>query len=155
MIAELMVKDTEGPTGGLEKAEFLLSQGADPRKVMIRHVTNSRDIDYHRTILAKGVSVGFDRLGLAIVYGVPDEISIQNIAQLCKEGFVDKIMLSYDTINYWLGRPNIPKKAAQLFKDWRIDHVSKDLISRGGAAVGETAKSRYKSLNKAVKKGGD
>lgn len=123
-----IITHTEGPTGGVEQAEFLLSQGADPKKVMIGHVTNSKEIDYHRAILKKGVSIGFDRLGVAALFNVPDYLSVQNIATLCQEGFVDKIMLSHDTVNYWLGRPIVGKEAASLFKDWRIDHVSRDII---------------------------
>jgi phosphotriesterase-related protein len=126
-----IITHTEGPTGGVEQAEFLLSQGADPKKVMIGHVTNSKEIDYHRAILAKGVSIGFDRLGLAPMYGVPDSVSVQNIATLCKEGYANKIMLSQDTVNFWLGRPlsaDAPQGMVQLLSKWTIDHVSKDII---------------------------
>ena len=47
-----IITHTDGPTGGVEQAEFLLSQGADPKKIMIGHVTNSKDINYHKAILA-------------------------------------------------------------------------------------------------------
>ena len=97
-----IITHTEGPTGGPEQAEFLVSQGADPKKVMIGHVSNSREISYLKAILAKGVSIGFDRLGLSILYDIPDEIHVQNIASLCKDGYAPKIMLSHDTVNYWL-----------------------------------------------------
>lgn len=124
-----IITHTEGPTGGPEQAAFLINQGADPRKTMIGHVTNSKDIDYHRAILATGVSVGFDRLGLAGIYGVPDDVSVQNIVQLCKDGFLNKIMLSHDTVNYWLGRPmDVPESALPLFANWKIDHVSLNIL---------------------------
>jgi len=126
-----IITHTDGPTGGVEQAEFLLSQGADPKKVMIGHVTNSKDINYHKAILQKGVSLGFDRLGLAPLYGVPDSVSVQNIVTLCKEGYVNKIMLSQDTVNFWLGRPlsaDAPQAMVQLLSKWTIDHVSKDII---------------------------
>jgi phosphotriesterase-related protein len=126
-----IITHTEGPTGGVEQAEFLVSQGADPKKVMIGHVTNSKDINYHKAILTKGVSAGFDRLGLAPMYGVPDNVSVQNIAALCQEGYTNKIMLSQDTVNFWLGRPlsgDAPQAIVQLLSKWTIDHVSKDII---------------------------
>jgi len=126
-----IITHTDGPTGGVEQAEFLVSQGADPKKVMIGHVTNSKDINYHKAILAKGVSLGFDRLGLAPFFGVPDDASVQNIATLCKEGYTNKIMLSQDTVNLWLGRPfsaDAPQAVVQLLSKWTIDHVSKDII---------------------------
>jgi len=124
-----IVTHTEGPTGGPEQAEFLISQGADPKKIQIGHVNNSRDIAYHRAILAKGTKVAFDRIGLTPLYGVPDDVTVSNIAQLCKEGFANQLELSHDTVNYWVGRPiAVPEAAMGLFKDWRIDHISKDIL---------------------------
>ncbi|HEX7364392.1 MAG TPA: phosphotriesterase-related protein [Dehalococcoidia bacterium] len=124
-----IITHTEGPTGGVEQAEYLLSQGADPKKLMIGHVTNSKEIDYHRAILAKGVSVGFDRLGLAPLYNVPDSVSVQNIATLCQEGYANKIMLSHDTVNYWVGRPiTVPDSIMKMLANWRVDYVSQEII---------------------------
>lgn len=124
-----IITHTEGPTGGVEQADFLISQGADPKKVVIGHVTNSKDINYHREILKRGVYIAFDRLGLAPLYGVPDEVSVQNIAALCKEGYTNRIMLSQDTVNYWIGRPiQVPEQILKLLANWRVDHISKDII---------------------------
>jgi phosphotriesterase-related protein len=126
-----IITHTEGPTGGPEQADFLISQGADPKKIQIGHVNNSKDINYQKAILAKGTKVAFDRLGLTILYGVPDTISVQNIATLCKEGYANQIELSQDTVNFWLGRPlsaDAPQAIAQLLSNWTIDHVSKDII---------------------------
>ncbi len=36
-------------------------------KVMIGRVSNSKDIEYHKAILAKGVYIAFDRLGLDFI----------------------------------------------------------------------------------------
>lgn len=124
-----IITHTEGPTGGVEQADFLISQGADPRKVVIGHVTNSKDINYHREILKRGVYIAFDRFGLAPLYGVPDEVSVQNIATLCKEGYTNRVMLSQDTVNYWVGRSiEVPEQILKLLANWRIDHISKDII---------------------------
>ena len=124
-----IITHTEGPTGGVEQAEFLLSQGADPKKIIIGHMTNSKEISYHRAILEKGVSIGFDRLGLAPLYGVADSVSVQNIATLCKEGYANKIMLSHDSVNYWVGRPiAVPDAIMKALANWRIDYVSTDII---------------------------
>jgi len=124
-----IITHTEGPTGGPEQAAFLINQGADPRKVMIGHVNNSNDIKYHRAILANGTSIGFDRLGLGALLKVPDSVSARNIARLCDEGFLNKILLSHDTVNFWLGRPTaIPEKALAMFDDWKIDHISRHIL---------------------------
>ena len=122
-----IITHTEGPTGGVEQAEFLLKEGADPKKVMIGHVSNSKDIEYHKAILAKGVYIAFDRIGLDII--TPFAINVKNVAELCKLGYSDKIMLSHDTVNVWLGRQTVlPEKLAHALDNWRIDHISRDFL---------------------------
>lgn len=122
-----IITHTEGPTGGVEQAEFLLAEGADPQKVMIGHVSNSGDIEYHKAILAKGVYIAFDRIGLDIF--TPTDVNVKNIAELCREGFANRIMMSHDTVNVWLGRQTVvPEKFTPVFANWRIDHISKNVI---------------------------
>jgi len=122
-----IITHTEGPTGGIEQADLLLAEGANPRKVMIGHVSNSKDIEYHKAILAKGVYIAFDRIGLDII--TPFDVNLKNVAELCKMGFEKQIMLSHDTVNFWLGRQTVlPEKFLPAFANWRIDHISKDFL---------------------------
>jgi Predicted metal-dependent hydrolase with the TIM-barrel fold len=122
-----IITHTEGPTGGVEQAEFFAKEGADLKKVMIGHVSNSKDIEYHKAILAKGVYIGFDRIGLDII--TPADIIVKNVAELCKLGYANKIMLSHDTVNVWLGRPiEVPQQYLPAFANWRIDYISKSFI---------------------------
>ena len=122
-----IITHTEGPTGGIEQADLLIKEGADPKKVMIGHVSNSKDIEYHKAILAKGVYIAFDRIGLDII--TPFDVNVKNVSELCKLGFANKIMLSHDTVNVWLGRQTVlPEKFLPAFANWRIDHISKEFI---------------------------
>ena len=122
-----IITHTEGPTGGVEQADFLIAEGADPKKVMIGHVSNSRDIEYHKAILAKGVFIAFDRIGLDII--TPFDVNLKNVSELCKMGYANQIMLSHDTVNVWPGRQTVlPDKFVPAFANWRIDHISKDFI---------------------------
>ena len=122
-----IITHTEGPTGGIEQADLLLNEGANPKKVMIGHVSNSKDIEYHKAILAKGVYIAFDRIGLDIF--MPFDVIAKNVAALCKAGFANQIMLSHDTCNVWLGRPyDTPEPVMQALAGWRIDTVSKSFI---------------------------
>jgi len=122
-----IITHTSAPTGGVEQAEFLLNEGADPKKVMIGHVSNSKDIEYHKAILSKGVYIAFDRIGLDII--TPFEFHVKNVSELCKLGFANKIMLSHDTVNVWLGRmTDIPEQYKAGFKNWHIDHIFKDFL---------------------------
>ncbi len=122
-----IITHTQGPTGGVEQADFLKKQGVDCTQVMIGHVSNSKDIGYHKAILERGVYIAFDRIGLDII--TPFDVNVKNVAELCKLGFSDKIMLSHDTVNVWLGRMTpIPEQYQAGFKNWHIDHIHKDFI---------------------------
>jgi phosphotriesterase-related protein len=113
--------------GGVEQAELFLSEGADPKKVMIGHVSNNKDIEYHKAILAKGVYIAFDRLGLEII--TPTDVIVKNVAELCKQGYANKIMLSHDTVNVWLGRQiDTPEQVLKALANWRIDHISQNVL---------------------------
>lgn len=114
-------------TGGVEQAELFLSEGADPKKVMIGHVSNNKDIEYHKAILAKGVYIAFDRIGLDIF--TPTDVIVKNVAELCKQGYAKQIMLSHDTVNVWLGRPyDAPEQVLKALANWRIDHISQNVV---------------------------
>jgi phosphotriesterase-related protein len=122
-----IITHTEGPSGGVEQADFLIKEGADPKKVMVGHVSNSKDIEYHKAILAKGVYIAFDRFGLEVI--TPSDVNVKNIADLCKLGYANKIMLSHDTVNVWLGRPiDLPEKYLPAFANWRIDFISEKIL---------------------------
>ena len=122
-----IITHTDGPLGGVEQADLFLAEGANPKKVMIGHVSNSKDIEYHKAILAKGVYIAFDRIGLDII--TPFDVNVKNVAELCKLGFANKIMLSHDTVNVWLGRmTEVPENYQAGFKNWQIDHISKDFL---------------------------
>lgn len=124
-----IITHTDGATGGVEQAEFFAKEGADLNKVMIGHVSNAKDINYHKAILAKGVYIGFDRIGLDII--TPLEVNARNIATLCKLGYANRIILSHDTVNFWLGRQiKVPDQVLPLFANWRIDTISLRLIPR-------------------------
>jgi phosphotriesterase-related protein len=122
-----IITHTDGPLGGVEQAELLIAEGANPKKVMIGHVSNSKDIEYHKAILAKGVYIAFDRIGLDII--TPFDVNLKNVTELCKQGYANQIMLSHDTVNVWLGRQTVlPEQFAKAFDNWRIDHISKDFL---------------------------
>ncbi len=108
---------------GIEQADFLLSQGADPRKVLIGHVTNSGDVEYHRAILKRGVYICFDRMGAAFPLGVSDDVHIQNIVALVREGHTRQIMLSHDTVNLSLGRATARPQAVRS-----VDHICRNIV---------------------------
>ncbi|MFA5399675.1 MAG: TatD family hydrolase [Dehalococcoidia bacterium] len=124
-----IITHTEGPDPGIAQADLFLKEGADKKKVLIGHVSNSTDMNYYKAILDKGFYVGFDRMGM-ILY-TQDEVCIKNISELCKLGYADKIMLSHDTCNYWCGRSLrdiAPPEIVAMLSNWRVDYVSKSIL---------------------------
>jgi len=125
-----IITHTEGPKPGIEQADLFVKEGADINKILIGHVSNSTDINYHKAIADKGFHIGFDRLGFT--FYTQDDICVKNIAELCKQGYTDRILLSHDTVNFWRGRPitlDVPKELADAMnKSHRVDHVCKEIV---------------------------
>ena len=123
-----IITHTEGPLGGVEQAELFLAESVNPKKVMIGHVSNSSDIEYHKMILKKGVYIAFDRIGFEFI--TPTDINVKNIAELCKLGFASQIMLSHDTVNVWLARQNTaaPAHVLEVLANWRMDFISEKVV---------------------------
>lgn len=92
---------TEGGTIGPKQQELLLKLGADPKKIIIGHQNNSTDIKYHLSQLAQPhFYIGFDRTGLRNVPKAED-----NLIQLVKMGYANRLTMSHDAIGVWIGRP--------------------------------------------------
>jgi phosphotriesterase-related protein len=123
-----IITHTEGPEVGKEQLALLIKEGADMKKVLIGHVSNSDDFKYQKSIAEKAYA-GFDRLGFALF--ARDPICVNNIAQLCKIGLTEKILMSHDTVNFWAGRSVTNEAGPELvalLADWKVDHIAKRII---------------------------
>ena len=82
---------------GLEQAELLLSEGADPKLIMIGHACGNPTMAYLKPILKKGVYIGFDRFGIEGVFGTPTDAQREGtLIDLLKDGYESQIMISHD-----------------------------------------------------------
>ena len=94
---------------GLEVADVLIDNGADPAKIVICHIDVKFDLDYIRALLAKGVYVEFDNFGKEFnMETAPqkggfaggafarDIERVQVIKQLLEEGYEKKILIAND-----------------------------------------------------------
>jgi phosphotriesterase-related protein len=123
-----IITHTEGPEVGRDQLALLIKEGADMKKVMIGHVSNSNDFQYQKEIAQKAY-VGFDRLGFSLF--AKDDVCVDHISQLCKQGLADKLMMAHDSVNFWAGRSMIEEAGPELLpilNTWRVDHVSKNII---------------------------
>ncbi len=120
-----IITHTQDGTMAPEQAEFLISEGVDPSKILISHMSSNLDIAYQEKTLEYGVSAGWDRLGLFGLANVPtDEEKNQVIAELINKGWIEKIFLSHDYIMKWLGREAEPPEIVKpMLENWYPDHI--------------------------------
>lgn len=77
-----------------DQCDFFLERGVDPKKVIISHVALSNDINAIKYALSKKFNVAFDTIG-KLTY-LSDEIRIEFLDQLIKEGYTNQILMSMD-----------------------------------------------------------
>jgi phosphotriesterase-related protein len=101
-------------TMGVEQTDLLLSEGANPERVVIGHLDGSSDIGYHLAILDKGFSIAFDRLGLPGF--TSEESSLACLLGLIGIGKQERIMMSHDNIWFFLGHDAIDPNPVYIFE---------------------------------------
>lgn len=85
---------TEAGTMGLEQVALLTSEGVDPARIVIGHVDRNLDLDYHRALLATGVTISYDQISKEKYF--PDARRVECLLQLVAEGYRTQIVLSCD-----------------------------------------------------------
>jgi len=122
-----IITHTEAGTMGPEQADLLISEGADPKRIVIGHMCGNADLNYHVSVLEKGVNIAFDRLGIDIFF--PDKLRKACLIALVGMGYTDRIMLSQDCFAYQLGRPfEFPDAVKPLLANWSYVHVFNNII---------------------------
>jgi len=88
---------TGPPDVGLEQQRVLREEGVDLSRIIIGHIGDTTDTDLQKKLMDEGSTIGMDRFG---VYGegaaVTFEQRVDTVAQLCSEGYADRMILSHD-----------------------------------------------------------
>jgi phosphotriesterase-related protein len=79
---------------GPELMTIFEEEGLDPQRVQIAHTGDTDDLDYIEELLARGPFIGMDRYGLDII--LPTDRRNATVAELCRRGYADRMMLSQD-----------------------------------------------------------
>jgi phosphotriesterase-related protein len=126
----VIITHTQAGTMGAEQAELLISEGADPSKIVIGHMCGNTDIQYQVNVLEKGVYIGFDRFGLQGLGGSPKDIYREALTvALLALGYEDRILFAHDTVNFLLGRPLIfPPQLAETMANAHIGRIFEVII---------------------------
>jgi phosphotriesterase-related protein len=121
---------TQEGTMGPEQAQLLIELGAKPENIVIGHMCGNTDMSYQLKTLETGVNIAFDRFGIQGMVGAPnDNVRVATLLGLLRSGYTNKIMLSHDTVNYWLGRPPVmPEVIQQKMANWQPTHLFETII---------------------------
>lgn len=80
---------------GVKAVEILLSENAEPKKIVVGHLSDTNDIEYIKNFARSGFYVALDRM-----YDNKTEeyitSKINQINALCEAGYADRILLSHD-----------------------------------------------------------
>lgn len=125
-----IITHTQEGTMGPEQAELLVAEGANPRRCQIGHMDGNTEVAYQLTTLAHGVQIAFDRFGVQGIVGAPmDEARTAMLIGLLGMGYTDRILLSHDKVNLWLGRPLVfPQAVEQLLANWHTTHLFDNIV---------------------------
>lgn len=79
---------------GLLQQQVFREEGVDLSRVVIGHCGDTDDLAYLRALLDAGSYLGMDRFGLDGF--LPPQRRIEVVAELCAQGFADRLVLSHD-----------------------------------------------------------
>src|SRR3712207_5602666 len=113
-----------GHERGLDALRVLEEEGVDPSRVMLAHCGDSTDLDYLEKLAPSGALLGFDRFGLDVL--LPFEDRVNTVAEMCKRGHADKMILSQDANCFSDWFP--PGLEAQVSPNWHFLHVINDVV---------------------------
>jgi len=102
----------------------LKKEGVDLGRVVIGHSGDTDDIAYLEEILKRGSTIGMDRSGLEMILST--EKRVATIAELCRRGWVDRMVLSHDSccsVDWW------PKEGPRAWAPhWNLHYIPDDII---------------------------
>jgi phosphotriesterase-related protein len=126
-----IITHTQQGTMGGDQARLLIEHGAEPSRIVIGHMDGNADVSYHLDTLQQGVYVALDRFGLQTPGFPKDTVRETVLLGLLGMGYADRLMLSHDTVNLFLGRPRIfTGELAELNQTYEITHLFRNVIPR-------------------------
>lgn len=109
---------------GLAQQDVFEEEGVDLGRVVIGHCGDSADVDYLESILRRGSFIGMDRFGLNQI--LPMEKRVGIVADLCRRGYADRMVLSHDACCHidWFPMDAVRQAVPQ----WNFRHIPDDVI---------------------------
>jgi phosphotriesterase-related protein len=109
---------------GLTAQKLLREEGADLSKVVLGHSGDSTDFDYLAALMDAGSFIGMDRFGIDSL--LPFERRVETVAELCRRGYAERMVLSHDAACYIDWFP--PGAKEEALPNWRFTHIHDDVL---------------------------
>jgi phosphotriesterase-related protein len=115
--------DVHTRTGQAQQKVFA-EEGVDLSRIVIGHCGDTEDIALLEEILKRGSFIGMDRFGLDFL--LPMEKRVSTIAELCRRGWVEQIVLSHDASCHidWFPKEMVQRMAPR----WTFRHIPDDVL---------------------------
>ena len=119
-----LISHTENCSCGHEQIDIVTGCGVAAHRLLVGHC-DGRDVHpYQASLAARGAYVGFDRFGLEIFN--TDESRMRNVKQMIDAGHLERVMVSQDKVNCWLGNiPGVgtPEDIKRIVPNWTMTHL--------------------------------
>ena len=114
---------------GVEVAKLLTGEGMDPTRIVLSHMDERMDLDYHLAVAATGVVLEFDTFGMEAWWKIPDRdptdgVRMGRVAELLSRGLGDRLVLGCDVFTKtchraWGGQgyQHLPARVAPMLRD--------------------------------------
>ena len=109
---------------GLEQQRIFREAGVDLSRVVIGHSGDTTDLGYLEQLIGNGSYIGMDRFGIDTI--LPFEERVNTVAEMCRRGHAEKMVLSHDAAcyNHWLPERPLP----MILPRWHYLHIHDDVI---------------------------
>jgi phosphotriesterase-related protein len=109
---------------GLDQQRIFREEGVDLSRVVIGHSGDTTDLNYLEELIGNGSYIGMDRFGLDTILSFEDRVN--TVAEMCKRGHANKMVLSHDAAcyNHWLPERPLPT----ILPRWHYLHIHNDVI---------------------------
>jgi phosphotriesterase-related protein len=123
-----LISHTENCSCGHDQIDIAIGAGLPASSLIVGHSDGRDDHDYQKSLADRGAYVGFDRFGLEMM--ISDAIRIKNLKALVDCGHKDRVMVSHDTVNCWLGGYNggDPADLQKTLPNWRMTHLFENIF---------------------------
>jgi phosphotriesterase-related protein len=113
-----------GSFRGRDQQRVFEEEGVDLSRVVIGHSGDSQDLGYLRELMDKGSMIGMDRFGIDVY--LPFDDRVQVVADLCAQGYADRMVLAHDAACYmdWF----TPEIQSAMASNWHFTHISDDVL---------------------------